>query len=90
MGDSTVKSRLLPDVITELQFVDDAALYATSVEKFISVTQSFVDVTSTWGLTISLQKTKVIGVNAEPGCGDGKRVSVPWELNRMMVKYIVM
>ena len=30
VGDRTVKSRLLLDMITESQFADDAALYATS------------------------------------------------------------
>ena len=55
--------------------------------------KSFVDVASTWGLslTISVQKTKGIGVDTEPGCIGGVlvydqsvemvRVSVPWELN---------
>ena len=36
VGDSTAKSRLLYDVITESQFTDDAALYATAAEEFIS------------------------------------------------------
>ena len=44
VGDRTKKSQLLPDVITESQFVDDAALYATSEESSVTVTQSFVDV----------------------------------------------
>ena len=50
-----------------------------------------MDVASTWGLTISVQKTKGMGINAEPGCMGGVlvydqsvemvRVSVPRELN---------
>ena len=35
VGDSTAKSRLLYDVITESKFTDDAALYATAVEEFV-------------------------------------------------------
>lgn len=32
------------DVITELWFANDATLYATSEESFVTVTQSFVEV----------------------------------------------
>ena len=39
-------------------FITHAALYATSEEVFVTVTQSFPDIASTWGLTVSLVKTK--------------------------------
>ena len=56
VGDRTKKSQLLLDVITESQFADDAALYATSEESSVIVTQSFADVAS-WCLTVCLVKT---------------------------------
>ena len=37
VGDSTAKSHLLSDVIIELQFGDDAALYAASAGRFVSM-----------------------------------------------------
>jgi len=39
LGDRSAKSQLLLDVITESQFVDDAALYAASEESFVTVAQ---------------------------------------------------
>ena len=58
IGDRTRKPQLLLDVITESQFTDGAALCATSNESFVTVTQSFADVASSWGLTVSLVKTE--------------------------------
>ena len=52
VGDRTARSRLLSDAITESQFADAAALYATSAEDFVLVTRSFVGVASVWGLTV--------------------------------------
>ena len=40
VGDRTRKSQLLLDVITESQSTDDAALYTTSEESFVTITQS--------------------------------------------------
>ena len=37
VGDITAKSKLLLGFITESQFADDAALYATSEENFVTV-----------------------------------------------------
>ena len=58
--DRAAKSKLLIDLITEIQFADAAALYATSEENFVTVAQSFMNVASGWVLTVSLVKTKVI------------------------------
>ena len=65
VGDRTGKSQLLLD-ITDSQFADDAALYATSEESFVTVTQSFANVASGWGLTVSLIKTKGMKIGDEP------------------------
>ena len=70
VGDRTKKSQLLPDVITESQFADDAALYATSEESSVIVTQSFADVAS-WCLTVCLVKTKGMKIGDEPSFVDG-------------------
>ena len=56
IGDRNRKSQLLLDIITESQFADDAALYATSEESFVTVTQFFVNVASSWGLTAKLKE----------------------------------
>ena len=71
VGDRTRKSQLLLDVITESQFADAAALYATSEVSFATVTQSFVNVASGWGLTVSLVKTKGMKIGDEPSFVDG-------------------
>ena len=54
-GDRTRKLQLLLDVITESQIANDATLYATSEQSFVTVhvTQSFVEVASSCGLTIT-------------------------------------
>ena len=63
VGDRTAKSRLSEMRVTESQFADDVALYATSRDSFESVEAEFVKVASEWGLTVSTEKTKgmVIG-----------------------------
>ena len=58
VGDRTAKSRLSEMRVTESQFADDVALYATFRDSFESVAAEFVKVTSEWGLTVSTEKTK--------------------------------
>ena len=58
VGDCTAKSRLSEMRVTESQFADDVALYATSRGSFESVATEFVKVASEWGLTVSTEKTK--------------------------------
>ena len=58
VGDHTTKSRLSEMRVTESQFADDVALYATSQDSFESVTAEFVKVASEWGLTVSTEKAK--------------------------------
>ena len=70
-GDRTVKPRLLLDMITESQFADGATLYATSEQNFQTVAQSFVSVASSWGLTVSLLKTKGMTISNESSFVDG-------------------
>ena len=54
--------------ITESQFADAAAIYATSHEAFESVTVKIVKSASKWGLTVNIHKTKgmVIGNHHAP------------------------
>ena len=58
VGDCTAKSRLSEMRVTESQFADDVALYATSRDSFETVAADFVKVASEWGLTVSTEKTK--------------------------------
>ena len=58
-------------MITESQFADNAALYATSEQNFQTVAQSFVSVASSWGLTGSLLKTKGMTISNESSFVDG-------------------
>ena len=58
VGDHTAKSRLSEMRVTESQFADDVALYATSRDSFESVALEFMKVASEWGLTVSTEKTK--------------------------------
>ena len=58
VGDRTAKSRLSGMRVTESQFADDVALYATSLDSFESVAAEFVKVASEWGLTVRTEKTK--------------------------------
>jgi len=68
VGDRTAKSRLQEVRVTESQFADDVAIYATSRAVFEKATVEFVDTAAEWGLTVSLEKTKgmVIGKSVEP------------------------
>ena len=67
IGDKTAESRLLLDFITESQFAVDASLYATSEEDFVTMAQSFVGIANSWGLTVSLTKTKIGNVSSFEG-----------------------
>ena len=58
VGDRTAKFRLSEMRVTESQFADDVALYATSRDSFESVAAEFVKLASEWGLTVSTEKTK--------------------------------
>ena len=65
VGDRTAKSRLNVVKITESQFADDTATYATSRDAFEHSTTEFVRTAKDWGMTVSIDKTKgmVIGKN---------------------------
>ena len=52
------KSRLNQTKITESQFADDVAVYATTRDTFESSATKFVGSASEWGLTVSIIKTK--------------------------------
>ncbi|XP_065905547.1 uncharacterized protein [Dysidea avara] len=49
-----------------MEFADDAALYATSDENFVSVARSFVEIAGYWGLTVSLMKTTGVKIGDTP------------------------
>ena len=53
VGDRTAKARLEEAKITESKFVDDVAL-------LVAVT--FVTTAAVWGLTVSLEKTKLLSI----------------------------
>ena len=68
VGDRTAKSRLQEVRVTESQFADDVAIYATSRAAFEKATAEFVSTAAEWGLTVSLEKTKgmAMGKHVEP------------------------
>ena len=81
VGDRTAKSRLSELLVTESQFVDDTALYATSRNDFETVTSSFIQCASEWGLTVSIPKIKEgtvtdDGADTSPVCVGGDSLKV--------------
>ena len=80
VGDGTAKCKLLIALITESQFADDAGLYATSEENFVTVAWSFVNVASNWGLTVSLVKTKGMKIRNQPSFVGGVPLCYQLEL----------
>ena len=65
VGDRTAKSRLSEVRVTESQFADDVAVYATTQEAFEIATTEFVSAASKFGLTVSIQKTKGLAVGRQ-------------------------
>ena len=68
VSDRTAKSRLQEVRITESQFADDVAVYATTREAFEDATSVFIRTAAEWGLTVSIEKTKglVMGRHLQP------------------------
>ena len=62
MGDRTAKSRLQEVRVTESQFADDVAVYAATREMLEEVVGEFVRTAADWGLTVSLEKTKLFAM----------------------------
>ena len=48
--------------LSELQFADDIAIFAQTKEKVVHVMSKLFEITSQWGLTISVPKTKALVV----------------------------
>ena len=83
MGDRTAKSRLQEIRMTESQFVDDVAVDAATGEALEQVVATFVNTAVNWGLTVSLEKTKLLTLGKQlkpednlPVQLDGERLSL--------------
>ena len=76
VGDRTAKSRLERVKVTESQFADDLALYATSRAVFESAGQGFALEAKRFGLTASLPKTKGMAMGAGISSVDVSPLSV--------------
>ena len=63
ISDRIAKFRLLLDFT---QFTDDTTLYATTMKDFVTMTEFFANIVSSWGLTVSLVKSKGIKIGNEP------------------------
>ena len=50
--------------VNELQFADDIAILAETKEKIVHAMSKLFEITSQWGLTISVPKTKVLVVGS--------------------------
>ena len=53
-------------IVRELLFADDAALVSNTEEGLQSMLNKFADACKEFGLTISIKKTQVIGLNTSP------------------------
>ena len=58
VGERTTRPSTLR--VTELQFADDAAAVGTSREDIVRAAQVLDEVTTEWGLTVNVQKTKMM------------------------------
>lgn len=76
VGDRTAKAKLDKVKVTESQFADDVALYATSRASFETVAKSIVHESKRWGMTVSLTKTKGMVLGQSVSEGDTEPVSV--------------
>ena len=80
VGDRTAKARLEGIKITESKFADDAALYAVTRQAVERVAVTFVTIAAGWGLTVSLEKTKMMSL----GCPEGN-LPIPLESGEIAV-----
>ena len=64
----TAKARLQEVLVTESKFADDVALYATTRVVLEHIAGEFVRTAAEWGLTVSLEKMKLLtmGKQLEP------------------------
>jgi len=60
VGERTAKAKLEMTEITESKFANDAALYAVTRKAVESAAMTFVTTAVGWGLTVSLEKTKMM------------------------------
>ena len=58
IGERTTRPSVLK--VTELQFADDAAAVGTSREDIVRAAQVLDEVTTEWGLTVNIQKAKLM------------------------------
>ena len=65
VGDRTAKRSLQEMCMTESQFADDAALYTNTREEMDQVAREFVRTAAEWGLTVSIEKTKLLVVGKD-------------------------
>ena len=64
VGDRMAKSHLSNVNVTESQFADDTATYASSCETFEQSAMELVHTVKDWGMTVSTEKTKGMVVEA--------------------------
>jgi len=68
VGDRTTKAKLEVAEITESKFADDAALYTVTKKAVEGVAITFVTTAAGWGLTVSLEKIKMMSM----GCPEAE------------------
>ena len=78
-AEEQTKSRPLKLTMTESQFVDDVAVYATTTEELEQVGAEFVKTAANWGLTVSLEKTKLLTLGKQLKLEDNLPVSLTRE-----------
>ena len=82
VGDRTAKSRLQEIRMTESQFADDVAVYAATREALEQVAATFVNTTANWGLTVSLEKTKLLTLGKQLKPEDNLPVQLDGSLSK--------
>ena len=65
VGDRSAKAKLQEVRVTESKFADNVAVYATTREMLEQVAGVFVRTAKEWGLTVSLEKTKLLAVGRQ-------------------------
>ena len=65
VGDRTAKCRLREVRVTESKFADDVAVYTATREMLEEVVGEFVRTAADWGLTVSLEKTKLLAMGKQ-------------------------
>ena len=75
VGNRTAKAKLEVKEITEPKFTNDAAFYAVTRKAVESVAMTFVIMAAGWGLTVSIEKTRMMSMSC-PKAEDNRLIQL--------------